>query len=91
MLDQFGGHPEYAFAAYNAGDYRVTDWQSPVTGIPPCKDMDEFVESIPFSETRNYVQAILRNEAIYRDLDKEETKQQSQQASVTHDPKPAKP
>lgn len=74
-LDQFGGHPEYAFAAYNAGDYRVTDWQSPAPGIAPCKDMDEFVESIPFSETRNYVQAILRNEAIYRDLDKLESQQ----------------
>jgi soluble lytic murein transglycosylase len=86
MLNQFGGHPEYAFAAYNAGDYRVTDWQSPVAGIAPCKDMDEFVESIPFSETRNYVQAILRNEAIYRDLDKEETKQQSQQAAIAHEP-----
>jgi soluble lytic murein transglycosylase len=48
--------------------------------------MDEFVESIPFSETRNYVQAILRNEAIYRDLDKEETKQQSQQAAIAHEP-----
>jgi soluble lytic murein transglycosylase len=30
--------------------------------------MDEFVESIPFTETREYVQAILRNEMIYRDL-----------------------
>jgi soluble lytic murein transglycosylase len=30
--------------------------------------MDEFVESIPFTETRDYVQAILRNEAIYREL-----------------------
>jgi soluble lytic murein transglycosylase len=30
--------------------------------------MDEFVESIPFTETRDYVQAILRNESIYRAL-----------------------
>ena len=30
--------------------------------------MDEFVESIPFTETRDYVQAILRNESIYREL-----------------------
>jgi soluble lytic murein transglycosylase len=51
--------------------------------------MDEFVESIPFSETRNYVQAILRNETIYRDLDKQETKLQSQQASVASGPKPS--
>jgi soluble lytic murein transglycosylase len=30
--------------------------------------MDEFVESIPFTETREYVQAILRNESLYRAL-----------------------
>jgi soluble lytic murein transglycosylase len=30
--------------------------------------MDEFVESIPFTETREYVQGIVRNEMIYRDL-----------------------
>jgi len=65
-LDKFGGNPEYAFAAYNAGDDRVTDWQS----IGTYHGMDEFVESIPFTETRNYVQAILRNEEIYRELDK---------------------
>jgi soluble lytic murein transglycosylase len=80
-LDKFGDHPEYAFAAYNAGDNRVVDWQSQ----GPYHDMDEFVESIPFSETRNYVQAILRNEGIYRELDKVE----SQQASNATDP--AKP
>lgn len=66
MLDKFGGQPVYAFAAYNAGDDRVTDWQS----IGNYHGIDEFVESIPFTETREYVQAILRNEEIYRDLDK---------------------
>lgn len=66
MLDKFNGQPEYAFAAYNAGDNRVTDWQS----IGNYHGMDEFVESIPFTETREYVQGILRNEAIYRELDK---------------------
>ena len=65
-LDKFGGQPEYAFAAYNAGDDRVTDWQS----IGNYHGIDEFVESIPFTETREYVQAILRNEQIYRELDK---------------------
>lgn len=65
-LEKFGGQPEYAFAAYNAGDDRVTDWQS----IGNYHGIDEFVESIPFTETREYVQAILRNEQIYRELDK---------------------
>jgi soluble lytic murein transglycosylase len=64
-LNRFGGRPEYAFAAYNAGDERVTDWQS----IGHYRDMDEFVESIPFTETREYVQAIIRNQQIYRALD----------------------
>jgi soluble lytic murein transglycosylase len=63
-LDKFDGEPAYAFAAYNAGDSRVTDWQS----IGKYHGMDEFVESIPFTETREYVQAILRNESIYRAL-----------------------
>lgn len=79
-LDKFGDHPEYAFAAYNAGDDRVTAWQA----IGSYHDIDEFVESIPFSETRNYVQSILRNESIYRELDKVE----SQQASAAHDDAP---
>ncbi len=64
-LDKFGGHQEYAFAAYNAGDSRVTDWQSAST----YTGIDEFVESIPFTETRDYVQAIIRNEEIYKELD----------------------
>jgi soluble lytic murein transglycosylase len=63
-LDKFDGQAPYAFAAYNAGDNRVTDWQS----IGKYHGMDEFVESIPFTETREYVQAILRNESIYREL-----------------------
>ncbi len=65
-LDKFGGQPEYAFAAYNAGDDRVIDWQS----VGNYHGIEEFVESIPFSETREYVEAILRNEQIYRELDK---------------------
>ncbi len=65
-LDRFDGQAPYAFAAYNAGDSRVTDWQS----IGKYHGIDEFVESIPFTETRDYVQAILRNESIYRELRK---------------------
>jgi len=52
-------------AAYNAGDYRVTDWQA----AGPYSGIDEFVESIPFTQTRDYVQAILRNEETYRAID----------------------
>jgi soluble lytic murein transglycosylase len=65
MLDKFGGVQEYALAAYNAGDERVVDWQS----AGPYSGIDEFVESIPFTETREYVEAILRNEETYRAID----------------------
>ena len=65
MLDRFGGVQEYALAAYNAGDSRVVDWQA----AGPYSGMDEFVESIPFTQTREYVEAILRNEEIYRSID----------------------
>jgi soluble lytic murein transglycosylase len=64
-LDKFGGVQEYALAAYNAGDSRVVDWQS----AGPYQGMDEFVESIPFTQTREYVEAILRNEETYRAID----------------------
>ncbi|MDE3189141.1 MAG: transglycosylase SLT domain-containing protein [Acidobacteriota bacterium] len=65
MLDKFGGVPEYALAAYNAGDNRVEDWQA----AGPYQGMDEFVESIPFTQTREYVQAILRNIETYQAID----------------------
>lgn len=64
-LDKFGGVTEYALAAYNAGDERVRDWQT----AGSYKGLDEFVESIPFTETREYVQAILRNVEIYKEID----------------------
>jgi soluble lytic murein transglycosylase len=81
-LDKFGGRPEYAFAAYNAGDNRVLDWQA----AGQFHDMDEFVESIPFTQTRDYVQALMRNQQIYRELDKA----QSQHASNTSAPAPSR-
>jgi soluble lytic murein transglycosylase len=65
MLDKFNGVQEYALAAYNAGDNRVTDWEA----AGPYSGMDEFVESIPFTQTREYVEAILRNEETYRAID----------------------
>jgi soluble lytic murein transglycosylase len=64
MVDQFGGSFEHALAAYNAGSDRVQDWM----GQGPYRDSPEFVESIPFTETREYVQAILRNAAVYKQL-----------------------
>jgi soluble lytic murein transglycosylase len=64
MVDQFGGSFEHALAAYNAGSDRVEEWM----GQGPYRDSPEFVESIPFTETREYVQAIMRNASVYRQL-----------------------
>ncbi len=64
VLDRFGGQAEYALAAYNAGDVPVRQWMS----ASDYKDVPEFVESIPYTETREYVQAILRNREMYRTL-----------------------
>jgi len=63
MVDKFGSF-EYALAAYNAGTDRVQDWM----GQGAYRDPQEFVESIPFTETREYVQNILRNANVYRQL-----------------------
>lgn len=58
------GSREAALAAYNAGEDRVYAWRASVSSDDPA----EFVESIPFSETRDYVQIVIRNAAIYRRL-----------------------
>ena len=62
MVDHYDGHVEYALAAYNAGEDRVDDWRKNGN----FADVEEFVESIPFTETREYVQAIMRNAVIYK-------------------------
>ncbi len=64
VLERFGGQAEYALAAYNAGDVPVRQWMA----SGDYKDIPEFVESIPYTETREYVQAILRNREMYRTL-----------------------
>lgn len=64
MIERYNGQVEYALAAYNAGTNRVDDWMS----NGKFRDVPEFVESIPFTETREYVQAIMRNAQVYRRL-----------------------
>jgi soluble lytic murein transglycosylase len=64
MLDQQGGKVEQTLAAYNAGPSNVAEWMAWSAYREPA----EFVESIPFTETRDYVQAVLRNAEMYRRL-----------------------
>ena len=56
------GAPEYAAAAYNAGEDRIALWKSERN----YEEIPELVESIPFTETREYVQVVLRNAEVYR-------------------------
>ena len=65
IRDQFDkfGRIEFVAVAYNAGPGRVPQWQA---SLP--YEMDEFVEAIPFKETKGYVQGVIRNSAQYRRL-----------------------
>ncbi|MGH7804137.1 MAG: hypothetical protein ACREQJ_07295, partial [Candidatus Binatia bacterium] len=53
-----------ALAAYNAGENAVAKWQQRYPGL----EEDEFVESISYRETRNYVKKVLQNRRLYRTL-----------------------
>jgi soluble lytic murein transglycosylase len=64
QLDRWNGSLEQTLAAYNAGPGRVQQW----TAGAHFREPAEFVESIPFTETRDYVQSVLRNAAVYRQL-----------------------
>ena len=65
MKDQLAkfGRIEYMAVAYNAGPGRVPQWRATLPA-----DIDEFVEAIPFKETKGYVQGVIRNTAQYRRL-----------------------
>ncbi len=62
VLDRFGGNRILASAAYNAGPHRVDRWLKRSGGKLP---FDAWVETIPFKETRQYVQNVLAFSIIY--------------------------
>jgi soluble lytic murein transglycosylase len=64
VLDSHTGRWELALAAYNAGPMRVRTWVTWADFREPA----EFIETIPFTETREYVMAVLRNADMYRKL-----------------------
>jgi soluble lytic murein transglycosylase len=64
MSDTFEGQVERVLAAYNAGPHRVDAWTAARHDIPA----EEFIESIPFNETRYYVMVVLANREQYRRL-----------------------
>ena len=67
LHDSFGGSFVMTFAAYNAGPSRVKSWVEKY-GDPrdPNVDVVDWIERIPFTETRNYVQRIMENLQVYR-------------------------
>lgn len=62
LVEKFSGSVPLVAAGYNAGPHRVQNW---LKGFGALR-MDEFIEHIPFVETRNYVKKVSRNFQIYR-------------------------
>jgi soluble lytic murein transglycosylase-like protein/tetratricopeptide (TPR) repeat protein len=64
LIDMFGGNAYLAIASYNAGQGNVLRWRR----TPRGKPLDEFLESIPFPETRNYVKRVTLLRSSYERL-----------------------
>lgn len=67
LIDGYSGSYVMSIAAYNAGASRVGEWQGQF-GDPRSTAVDpiDWIENIPFSETRNYVQRVMENLEVYR-------------------------
>ncbi|ACI49976.1 Lytic transglycosylase catalytic [Gluconacetobacter diazotrophicus PA1 5] len=72
LMQKFGGAVPYVLAAYNAGPHRADEWLAllgdPARGTPTADAMLDWIESIPFAETRSYIQRVEENMAIYQAL-----------------------
>ena len=64
LVEEFRGREIGALAAYNAGPHVVREWLAK----NPTAPEDEFVENIPYAETRNYVIRVLGSTQVYRRL-----------------------
>jgi len=68
QLDRFGGSYVLTFAGYNAGPNRAAQWVAKY-GDPRGKQVDEvvdWIERIPYTETRSYVQRVMENYEVYK-------------------------
>lgn len=64
LLQQYPDSLPKAIAAYNAGENAVARWEKQI----PAEDEEEFIERIPYGETRLYVKLVLRNHRIYKKI-----------------------
>ncbi|MEE9143707.1 MAG: transglycosylase SLT domain-containing protein [Candidatus Binatia bacterium] len=64
LLDRYSNNWVKAIAAYNAGENAVARWERNISS----EDEEEFIERIPYRETRLYVKLVLRNHVIYKRL-----------------------
>ncbi len=64
LLNSFGGQTELALASYNAGPSRANLWRT----WGPFREPAEFIEAVPFHQTRGYIQIVLRNADVYHHL-----------------------
>jgi soluble lytic murein transglycosylase len=62
LVNLFNGSNDLAIASYNAGQGRVLQWRRAAPGKP----MDEFIEAIPFRETRTYVKHVVMLASTYK-------------------------
>jgi soluble lytic murein transglycosylase len=68
VLEDFNGNIYLALGSYNAGPHNVAKWITKLGNL----DADEFVEEVPFHETRNYIKRVLRSYGAYKAIyDKE--------------------
>ena len=64
LIERFNGNVLYSLAAYNAGPERVDTWVKQWGTMPT----QEFIEMIPYEETRNYIKLVFRNFITYKRL-----------------------